>query len=67
MEQIEPLANEKFQWLDDEGDIMEGTLNSSDILEFAKLVATKAYSLGFNGGHKMGSTGVFGEPLEDDF
>jgi hypothetical protein len=33
-------------------------------IEFAARVAAIAYAKGFNEGHKMGSTGPFGEPLE---
>jgi hypothetical protein len=33
-------------------------------IRFAKRVASSAHASGFNEGYKMGSTGVFGEPLK---
>jgi hypothetical protein len=62
-EQIFELANREFEWIDDEGDIMEGTLNSDDILKFAQKIAKIAYDNGWNDGHESGSTGIWGEPL----
>ena len=49
-EEIFELANKQFQWIDDEGDIMEGTLNSDDILEFAQKIADIAYERGYEQG-----------------
>lgn len=45
-EEIFELANQQFQWINDEGDIMEETLNSDDILEFAQKIADIAYNRG---------------------
>jgi hypothetical protein len=62
-EEIFNLAEEIFQWVDDEGDIMEGVVTSEQVFEFATKVAQIAYAAGWVEGHKSGSTDELGTPL----
>jgi hypothetical protein len=49
-EEIFNLAAEIFQWVDDEGDIMEGVVTSEQVLEFATKVAQIAHAAGWGEG-----------------
>ncbi|MFZ9741512.1 MAG: hypothetical protein ACO3CQ_06430 [Candidatus Nanopelagicaceae bacterium] len=66
-EEIFNLAAEIFQWVDDEGDIMEGVVTSEQVLEFATKVAQIAHAAGWGEGNKTGSTTINGTIIMDEF